>query len=450
MTLPTSTAPSESAFLAGKCGIERLFRAASDDVCCNTSYPIGPSYFAAYRDSACDIMDGVGDLSFYVHVPFCRSLCRFCEYTRVRSGDLAQEARYVDLLERQVQTWTGTHPHGRVVGLDVGGGTPTALNVREFARVLGVTRRLMEGARTPELEPSIEFSYSTIDEEKIAEIGKSGFVRASTGLQLVDEGFLKSMDRVSSNFARMQAVNAWLRSAGVKKINLDVMYGFPGQKAADFEATLRVIERLQPDQVTLYETRFNMNALSHVGVTRESNYALYAHLYDQLRTLGYRARFGQNAFSFQDDEGVSSYLQHRMFDGIPYKGFGISAQSMSAVGLAYNSLKGFRGERWPEMSEIAEQDVYRLPGDELVAKYVAVALYGGKFYLPVITRFLEGNAGEHYAAELDYLVAGEYLTVDAQGKCLVTQKGFREYGAIAALFWSKAHKRRWLAEKGIK
>lgn len=429
--------------------IERLFRAASEDLCCNTSYPLAPKYFAAYRDSGFDIMDGVGELSFYFHVPFCRSLCRFCEYTRVRSGDLVQESRYVDCLERQLQTWELSHPHGQVVGLDVGGGTPTALNGGDFARVVRLAYAVAEAHGGAGLESSIEFSYSTIDEDKIAEIGRAGFVRASTGLQLVDDRFLKSMDRVSSNFARMVSVNAHLKSVGIRKINLDVMYGFEGQGAADYEATLQVIGRLKPEQVTLYETRFNMNALSHVGVTRESNYALYSHLYARLLQLGYRARFGQNTFSFEDDEGVSSYLRRRMFDGTPYKGFGIAAQSMSSAGLSYNSLKGFRGERLPEISEIVEQDVYRLPGEELAAKYVAVALYGGKFHLPVITRYLGEEARERYASELDYLADGDYLTVDANGECRVTSKGFREYGAIAALFWSESHKRQWLKEKRI-
>ena len=55
-----------------------------------------------------------------------------------------------------------------------------------------------------------------------------------------------------------------------------------------------------------------MNQISHADVTRELNYALYSHLYDRLLEMGYRARFGQNTFSVSDDEGVSSYLRHRM------------------------------------------------------------------------------------------------------------------------------------------
>ncbi len=427
--------------------IERLFRLAAEDVRCNTSYPISPDYFSAYRVQGYDIMAGVGALAFYMHVPFCRSLCRFCEYTRVRSGDPRQESQYVNLLARQVEQWTASHEYSRVSGLDVGGGTPTALNAPDFARVMKLATALAQNCQDPDFEPSVEFSYGTIDDEKIAAIGNAGFARASTGLQLLDETFLSGMGREASVLSRMQSINTQLKTAGVKKLNLDIMYGFEGQSAKSFEATLRAIDILRPEQVTLYEMRYNMNPLPHAGVTRESNYALYSHLYDRLLSMKYRARFGQNTFSVADDEGVSSYLRHRMFDGIPYKGFGISAQSMSSTGIAYNSLKGYSGSHLPEMDAICEKDVYKLPGNELAAKYVAVALYGGRFKLSAITRFLGVDARSHFAAELDYLVSGEYLSVDANGGCHVTRKGFREYGAIAALFWSNAHKRRWLASK---
>ena len=430
--------------------VERLFRLASDDVCCNTSYPISPDYFSAYRATGCDIMAGVTSLAFYIHVPFCRSLCRFCEYTRVKSGNAAQEARYVDLLGRQIERWAAVHPHSGVQGVDVGGGTPTALNPSDFARVMKMAAGLFQGGRVPDFEPSVEFSYDTICDEKMAAIEEAGFTRASTGLQVVDRKFLSEMGRISPELARMQSVNARLKAAGVRKLNLDVMYGFPWQTAESFEATLRVLDLLRPEQVTLYEVRYNMNALLHAGVTRESNYALYSHLYDRLVSMKYHARFGQNTFSLADDEGVSSYLRHRMFDGVPYKGFGISAQSMSPAGLAYNSLKNYAGESLPELPEIVEADVCKLPGEELAAKYVAVALYGGRFKLPVVSAFLGIDARGHYAPELDYLVTGGYLSVDDLGVCRVTRKGFREYGAVAALFWSDAHKRRWLAGKGAK
>ena len=130
--------------------IERLFRLASEDVCCNTSYPISPDYFSAYQVRGYDIMMGVGALAFYVHVPFCRSLCRFCEYTRVRSGDPRQESRYVDLLARQVEQWTAAHAYSRAWGLDVGGGTPTALNAPDFSRVMKLTASLAKTCQDPQ------------------------------------------------------------------------------------------------------------------------------------------------------------------------------------------------------------------------------------------------------------------------------------------------------------
>ena len=248
--------------------IERLFRLASVDVCCNTSYPISPDFFTKYRVQGYDVMVGEDRFAFYVHVPFCRSLCRFCEYTRVKSGDEYQESRYVDLLERQIETWASGHQCVCLYGLDVGGGTPTALNGRDFARVMRIASALAQYGRGDDFEPSVEFSYATIDDEKIAAIADAGFSRASVGLQLVDETFLSEMGRANTGLAQMRAVNARLKAVGINKLNLDIMYGFEGQTVKSFDATLQVLGVLRPEQVTLYEMRYNMNSLPHVRVTR--------------------------------------------------------------------------------------------------------------------------------------------------------------------------------------
>ena len=258
--------------------IERLFRLASADVCCNTSYPFSPDFFSTYRVQGYDVMAGEDRLAFYVHVPFCRSLCRFCEYSRVKSGDAQQESRYVDFLERQIETWASGHQCVCLYGLDVGGGTPTALNGRDFARVMRIASALAQHGRGDDFEPSVEFSYATIDDEKIAAIADAGFSRASAGLQLVDEAFLSEMDRATIGAEQMCAVNDRLKAAGIKKLNLDILYGLEGQTAKSFDATFRALGVLRPEQVTLYEMRYNMNPLPHARVTRELNYALYSSL----------------------------------------------------------------------------------------------------------------------------------------------------------------------------
>lgn len=66
--------------------IQKLFDLAYEDIMCNTSYPIKPDYFSEYRTTE-DIMNNTTELSFYFHIPFCKQLCNFCEYTRFLSGN---------------------------------------------------------------------------------------------------------------------------------------------------------------------------------------------------------------------------------------------------------------------------------------------------------------------------------------------------------------------------
>lgn len=181
----------------------------------------------------------------------------------------------------------------------------------------------------------------------------------------------------------------------------------------------------------------------HARINRQVLYHQYSYMYQRLVAMGYHAVFGQNTFSLMNDQGVSSYLYSRMFDCIPYKGFGVSAQSMSRQGISYNILKNSSSEKMPEWDSLTEEDVYLLPPEEIAAKYVCIALYSGRFSLSVLTEILGRNAEEYYADELGFLSARDLIC--HQGSVLfLTKEGFSVYGAVAALFWSKKHQEMYL------
>lgn len=153
--------------------IEKLFELAKQDLCCNTSYPYRRGYFSGYLTNA-DIMEDVTGLSLYFHIPFCKSLCRFCEYTRFLADDVSLQNHYVDILERQVRRYLETHPVQLLYGLDIGGGTPTALTAANLERVLAMTKgveiRTLMGGVTNE-QPAFKHISSDIFTEthKMAE-----------------------------------------------------------------------------------------------------------------------------------------------------------------------------------------------------------------------------------------------------------------------------------------
>jgi oxygen-independent coproporphyrinogen-3 oxidase len=250
-----------------------------------------------------------------------------------------------------------------------------------------------------------------------------------------------------TDLEKIMMTNNSFKRAGIKKINLDIMYGFPNQSDKMLEASIMAIGQLDVEQVTLYEMRYNQNHLKASNVTRKKLYDQYCCLYNALTEMGYKARFGQNTFSKNDkDEGVSSYLRYRMRQCVPYKGFGVSAQSMSMKGLSYNSLKGSSIPHLPKLERIEESYIYELPREEVVGKYVCVSLYNGGFDLDVVSRILGAESDTCYQEELCYLTDRQLITIEDR-RVNLTPEGFEYYAVVAAFFWSKSHRKKYLKNK---
>ena len=284
-------------------------------------------------------------------------------------------------------------------------------------------------------EPSIEGTFNTLSEDKLGEMAKNGFHRLSLGVQSSCSSVLHQHQRGYSSEAMMSSwlIKAW--GKGIKKVNLDFMYGLKGQNESTIQQDLDLIGRLKPQQVTIYELRTNM-ILSKESFTKEELYDQYVHYYDGLLAMGYKARFGQNTFSLDAaDEGVSSYLRERMLNGAAYKGFGMSAQSMSSEGIAYNVGKlavtpqdALNKEGYPE------QFTYLLPPDELASKYIAISAYNGSFSIARLRDY--GISGGSLNEILGFCIDEGLLYKGEKDRLFITKKGFKHYGALFSLFYA--------------
>lgn len=424
-----------------KGSIEEVFDIADKNLCCNTAYPVFKDEWKKYLSEQ-DIFADTHDISVYFHVPFCRQLCRFCEYTRFLAGNDDNESKYLVLLERQIRDFLSTHKIFSFQGCDIGGGTPTALSEKNLEKLLDIQLWMeSEAADEKQYEKSIEFSFPTMSKEKCRMIGKAGFERASTGIQFSDRVLLKKNNRRNGSIARMKKTMDLLYDAGVKKINLDLMYGLPGQTDEEISATMRMIKILKPEHITIYETRFNRTMLEHSQINRELQFRQYSLLYQYITDLGYQGAFGANTFSRVGDLGVSSYLEKRMKYATPYKGFGISAQSMTDKGISYGNMKNEDMVHIQLPDRIFELYNYVLPSEEIAAKYVCIAMYHGKFILSTLKNILKRDPMDVFGDEIQYLESRNLILRNGD-EVAVTASGFRYYGAIAALFWSDEQKRR--------
>jgi putative oxygen-independent coproporphyrinogen III oxidase len=197
-------------------------------------------------------------LGFYLHVPYCATRCGYCDFNtytaselRGSGGVLASRDNYADTLIEEIRLARkvlGDDPR-RVSTVFVGGGTPTLLAAGDLTRVLGAVRD--EFGLAPDAEVTTEANPETVDPAYLAELRAGGFNRISFGMQSVRPHVLRILDRTHTP-GRPQACVAEAHSAGFAHVNLDLIYGTPGESDADWQASLDAAIVAGPDHVSAY------------------------------------------------------------------------------------------------------------------------------------------------------------------------------------------------------
>ena len=195
---------------------------------------------------------GKNGFAVYVHVPFCASRCGYCDfntYTASELGGGASREEYADTVLAELAFAARVIEPGPVDTVFVGGGTPTLLSAADLGRILeGVNRTwgLAAGA-----EVTTEANPESVDPRYLRELRGAGFTRISLGMQSAAAGVLRVLDRKhTAGRAPQAAVEA--REAGFEHVNLDLIYGTPGESADDFERSLRAVVDAGVDHVSAY------------------------------------------------------------------------------------------------------------------------------------------------------------------------------------------------------
>ena len=421
--------------------IQRLFEQRKNNPLFNTSYPLSPGEWAKYSTSGTLSFDASKPIAFYLHIPFCRQICSFCEYTKMCVPDTEKQRNYISTLIRDIERFVEKYPEWKFYGFDIGGGTPTALDSEVFSELMIWYKHFIgERTVTDRFEPSIEGTFDSMVSDyqgyhKSRLIAKAGIKRLSLGIQSTSNIVLKPLHRNPISCKEMaEAIEEWHR-LGISKINLDLMYGLPGQTVENIRKDIEVIRMLNPEQVTVYEFRTNQLHASY-KTDNDTCFTQYCELYEGLIRLGYYGEFGRNTFSRDaHDMGLSSYLRPRMFDGWQYKGFGISAQSMSEYGVSYNMGKNESIGKLIDNHSYESIAYYNLPSNELLNKFIAISGYSGGFSISVAKRLFGEDFATRYNHILNFLINEKLATISSD-RLQLTKSGFRHYGAILSLFYS--------------
>jgi oxygen-independent coproporphyrinogen-3 oxidase len=205
-------------------------------------------------------------LGLYIHVPFCRSRCHFCAfYLEIYRDDRAQS--FLTALSREMQLHVAQQPLGgrRLDSVYFGGGTPTALRTEDLCDILSGVRTNFGLTRDAEI--TIEAHPDTVAVEGLRALSAAGFNRISFGVQSLDEKELTQIGRPVLSDTTHKAV-ASARQAGFTNINLDLMYGLPGQTLDSWLGTVDHALALEPTHLSCYALTVENNTRLIVDIRR--------------------------------------------------------------------------------------------------------------------------------------------------------------------------------------
>jgi oxygen-independent coproporphyrinogen-3 oxidase len=185
----------------------------------------------------------------YVHIPFCRYVCPYCDFNVYAKQEELIPA-YVDALEAEIRLAAQVHPPlGPSPSLFIGGGTPSLLDARQIERIIAACERHIGLARDAEI--TMESNPDNLDPDYCIALKATGVNRLSIGVQSMQAPGLKVLGRLHGAEGASEAVNA-ARSAGFDNLSLDFIYGWPCQSLEQWSDDLDRIIRWQPEHVSLY------------------------------------------------------------------------------------------------------------------------------------------------------------------------------------------------------
>lgn len=279
-------------------------------------------------------------VSVYIHIPFCQTKCPYCDF----NSYVGCEDTFDDYVEAVCAEMTSLAQRSRRAGagytartLYLGGGTPSLLAPSQVERLLAQTAREFGWHR--DVETTVEANPGTIDEAFLRHLRECGVNRISLGVQSFDDVLLSQLGRGHSAREAVDAIEA-CRKAGFTNLNIDLIYGIPGQDVDQWRRTVLQAICLAPDHLSLYPLTLEPNTSFHeraqsgdLVMPNEDDVAqMYELAEEMLASAGYEhyeiSNWAKVASGFS---GVSSIYrcQHNLVYWLnePYVGLGAGAHS---------------------------------------------------------------------------------------------------------------------------
>jgi|SRR5579884_396842 oxygen-independent coproporphyrinogen-3 oxidase len=374
------------------------------------------------------------EVGLYIHVPFCRSRCHFCAfYLQMYREDRA--SAYIASLLRELTLYVERNPFGGsfsgrpLTSVYFGGGTPTTLRPDYLSDILTRIRSAFPVRQDAEI--TLEAHPDTVTTEGLGLLARTGFNRISFGIQSMEEHELLRVGRRSLLGTAKRAV-ANARQAGFANINLDLIYGLPGQTLESWLATLRETLSLLPTHVSCYaltiEEGTRLNVDRHRGEVVEPDEELQNRMEDTAQVVLENAGYVRYELSNYARPGFA--CRHNLLywtDG-EYLGLGPSAQSY-LNGCRFGNVEDLGAyHRLIEAGRVPVETVERLSPRQRAREAI---VFGLRLIEGIDQDLLRRDADRQHLARTIERLIGEDLLESRAEKIRLTERGRRVADSIA-------------------
>ena len=312
-------------------------------------------------------------LGLYIHVPFCRSKCQYCDFYSLATKDDSLIDGYLDAVCDHIKEAGELAPGYKVDTIFFGGGTPSFFGAEGIAVILTTIRRNFDVDDGAEI--TVECNPDSVSDRLLRRLRAEGVNRLSLGIQSDDDEMLKKLGRPHTYSQAAMAFQR-MRKAGFRNISVDLMYGLPGQDIQDWAETLDNVLRLNPEHVSCYALKVEEGtpfaALKDVlNLPDDDTQAeMYLTAVETLKGRGFR----QYEISNFCRKGLTSRHNLKYWTGGEYLGFGPGASSDFA-GKRYSLKRDLQayisGIR--DGGDIIE-DLQEIPNRERAGEYLMLRL----------------------------------------------------------------------------
>jgi len=286
------------------------------------------------------------ELSLYVHIPFCHSLCYYCGCNKVITRHRDKADIYLDYLAQEIASRAPLFKDYTVKQLHWGGGTPSFLTHEQITKLVSLLKEKF--SFDDHVEMSIEIDPREIEMNLAEHLYNLGFNRLSIGVQDIDEKVQKAINREQSTEFIAQFI-AHAKQVGFNSINVDLIYGLPHQTIETFTRTLNKAHEMDVDRISLFSYAHLPSRFAAQRKLRDEwlpsvkeKFALMKLAIETLCNFGYDF-IGMDHFAKPDDElsiAQKDGSLHRNFQGYTTKGgcdlLGLGVSSISAIGDSFS------------------------------------------------------------------------------------------------------------------